>query len=61
VLYKEIDALDEPGKSVLILHLLHGISLKNISKLYKKGERWGRVTFYRAKIKLKERIVSNEK
>ncbi|MGL4760736.1 MAG: RNA polymerase sigma factor [Sarcina sp.] len=61
LLYTEIENLDEPGKSVLKLHLLHGISLKNISALYKKGESWGRVTFYRAKIKLKERIMNNAK
>ncbi|MGL4848830.1 MAG: RNA polymerase sigma factor [Clostridium sp.] len=60
-LYKAIDELEEPGRSVLKLHLIDGISLKNISNLYGKSESFGRVVYHRTRVKLKERLEKNEK
>lgn len=48
--------LDEPYKEVLMLAVFGGISLKEISSLFGKSESWARVTFYRAKQKLSERM-----
>ena len=48
--------LDEPYKEVFMLYVLGGFSLKDISSVFGKSESWARVTFYRAKQKLSERI-----
>jgi len=48
--------LDEPYKEVFMLSVFGGFSLKNISELFGKSESWARVTFYRAKQKLLERM-----
>ena len=48
--------LDEPYKEVFMLYVLGGFSLKDISSIFGKSESWARVTFYRAKQKLSERI-----
>lgn len=48
--------LEEPYKEVFMLSVLGGFSLKDISKIFGKSESWARVTFYRAKQKLSERM-----
>ena len=48
--------LDEPYKEVFMLAVLGQISLKDISKIFGKSESWARVTFYRAKQKISERL-----
>ncbi|MBQ8210752.1 MAG: sigma-70 family RNA polymerase sigma factor [Clostridia bacterium] len=48
--------LEEPYKEVFMLSVFGEFSLKDISKLFGKSESWARVTFYRAKQKLSERM-----
>lgn len=48
--------LEEPYKEVFMLSVLGQVSLKDISKIFGKSESWARVTFYRAKQKLSERM-----
>ena len=48
--------LDEPYKEVFMLCVFGGFSLKDISSLFGKSESWARVTFYRAKQKLLEKM-----
>lgn len=48
--------LEEPYKEVFMLSVLGGFSLKEISLIFSKSESWARVTFYRAKQKLSERM-----
>lgn len=48
--------LEEPYKEVFMLSVFGGFSLKDISSLFGKSESWARVTFYRAKQKLSERM-----
>lgn len=48
--------LDEPYKEVFMLSVLGQVSLTDISKIFGKSESWARVTFYRAKQKLSERM-----
>lgn len=48
--------LDEPYKEVFMLTVLGQVSLKDISRIFGKSESWARVTFYRAKQKLAERM-----
>jgi RNA polymerase sigma-70 factor (ECF subfamily) len=54
-LYRKIHLLEEPYKEVLLLRILGGLSFKEIGEIQRKNENWARVTFYRAKIKLRER------
>ncbi len=51
-----LHALEEPYKEVFMLSVLGGFSLKDISLIFGKSESWARVTFYRAKQKLSERM-----
>ncbi len=53
---KCLHELDEPYKEVFMLAVLGQVSLKDISKMFGKSESWARVTFYRAKQKLSERM-----
>ena len=48
--------LGEPYKEVFMLSVFGGFSLKDISSIFGKSESWARVTFYRAKQKLLERM-----
>lgn len=48
--------LSEPYKEVFMLSVFVGFSLKDISSVFGKSESWARVTFYRAKQKLLEKM-----
>ena len=48
--------LEEPYKEVFMLSVFGGFSLKDISDIFGKSESWARVTFYRAKQKLLEKM-----
>ena len=48
--------LEEPYKEVFMLSVFGGFSLKDISSIFGKIESWARVTFYRDKQKLSERM-----
>ncbi len=48
--------LEEPYKEVFMLSVFGGFSLKEISALFSKSESWARVTFYRAKQKILEKM-----
>lgn len=52
----QLHELEEPYKEVFMLAVFGGISLKDISAIFGKSESWARVTFYRAKQKLLERM-----
>ncbi len=51
-----LSGLDSPYREVFELGVFGGVSLKEISRLYGKSESWARVTFYRAKQKIMERM-----
>ena len=48
--------LEEPYREVFSLSVFGGFSHKEISALFGKSESWARVTFYRAKQKLVEKM-----
>lgn len=48
--------LPEPYKEVFMLHALGEISLKSISQLFGKSNSWARVTYYRAKTMIIEKM-----
>ena len=53
---KCLHALEEPYKEVFMLSVFGGFSLRDISRSFGKSESWARVTYYRAKQKLMERM-----
>lgn len=54
--FEVLHTLEEPYKEVFMLSVFAGLSLKEISGIFGKSESWARVTFYRAKLKLSEKM-----
>lgn len=52
--YKKIHKLDEKSKEVVLLRVKCEFNFKEIGDIIGKTEEWARITFYRAKVKLKE-------
>jgi len=55
-IHKTLHNLDEPYKEVFSLRIFSELSFAQIGELFKKTESWARVTFHRAKLKLKEEL-----
>lgn len=53
-IHKTLHFLDEPYKEVFTLRVFGELPFLQIAELFGKTESWARVTFHRAKIKLKE-------
>ena len=51
-----LQELEEPYKEVFLLSVFGELSFKQISQSFQKSESWARVTFYRAKQKLLEKM-----
>jgi RNA polymerase sigma factor, sigma-70 family len=56
LIQKAIHKLKEPYKEVFMLKQFSGLSLKDIAGIFSKTESWARVTYYRAKNQLKDRL-----
>ena len=50
------NALAQLGPAALRLRLFAGLSYKEIADVFGKTENWARVTYHRARLKLRERI-----
>ena len=57
-IWREINKLEDNYREVLICRINHDMSFKEIGVVMGKSENWARVTYYRAKKKLEERIKS---
>ncbi|MDM5247745.1 RNA polymerase sigma factor [Lysinibacillus sp. G4S2] len=55
-LHREIHLLKEPYREIFLLRTSVNLSFKEIGEIFDKSENWARVTYYRAKLKLVERI-----
>lgn len=55
-LRREIATLREDYRDVIILHTYGELTLKEIAALYEKSESWAKVTYYRAKKILAEKL-----
>lgn len=55
--HKLIHDLEEPYKEVFTLRFFGELSFFKIAELFGKTESWARVTYHRARIKLKERLI----
>lgn len=60
-LYKKIHNLDENIREIFYLRIQGNLTFKEIAEIIGKSEEWVRVSFYRAKIKIKEELLKNEK
>lgn len=50
--------LEEPYKEVFQLRVFGELSFEQIASIFKKTESWARVTYHRARLKIKERMDS---
>jgi len=55
-IHKILHALEEPYKEVFSLGTFGELSFKQIAELFGKTEAWARVTYHRAKLKIKEEL-----
>ena len=53
-----LNDLQMPYKEVCVLGVFGGLSLKDISAMFGKSESWARVTYYRARQKIMEGLVT---
>ncbi len=56
-IHKLIHDLEEPYKEVFMLRFFGDLSFCKIAELFGKTESWARVTYHRARAKLKEALL----
>lgn len=56
-IHKLLHNLEEPFKEVFTLRFLGDLSFIKIAELFGKTESWARVTYHRARIKIKEKLI----
>ena len=59
-LMKKLHLCPEPYREILYLRIFGSLSFKEIGEIMGKTENWARVTFYRAKERLKKEMSENE-
>ncbi|MEK4424640.1 RNA polymerase sigma factor [Solibacillus sp. FSL K6-1523] len=59
-IHKEIHLLKEPYREIFLLRTSINLSFKEIGEIFDKSENWARVTYYRAKTKLAERMQGDQ-
>ena len=60
-LLQRLHALAEPAREVVYLRSFGGLSFREIGQVLGASETWARVTFYRAKERLKKEMEKDEK
>lgn len=55
-IYKVLHYLDEPYKEVFTLRTLGELSFREIGEIFGKQESWARVTYHRARLKIREHL-----
>ena len=53
---KILNETDMPYKEVFKLRVFGNLQFKEIGRMFGKSESWARVTFYRAKLKIREKL-----
>ena len=61
LIHQALHELEEPYKEVFQLRVFGELSFSQIASIFGKTESWARVTYHRARMKLKERLDENEK
>ena len=55
-IHKQLHSLDQPYKEVFWMRTFGELSFKEIGILFGKTESWARVTYHRAKVRIKEGV-----
>ena len=55
-IHKVLHSLDEPYKEVFSLRVFGELSFAQVGELFGRPESWARVTYHRAKLKIKEKM-----
>ena len=58
-IHKKLRLLSEPYKEIFSLRIFAELSFAEIGELFEKSESWARVTFHRAKNKIREAIQND--
>ena len=53
--------MEEPYKEVFELRVFGELSFRDIADIFGKTESWARVTYHRARLKIKERMTNNDR
>ena len=56
-IHKILHTLEEPYKEVFSLRTFGELSFKQIAELFGRTETWARVTYHRARLKIKEELI----
>ena len=59
-LLRRLHELPEPGREVVYLRLFGDLSFREIGQVLNKTENWARVTYYRAKERLRKELEQDE-
>ena len=59
-LMRKLHSCPEPYREILYLRIFGGLSFKEIGEIMGKSENWARVSYYRAKERLKKEVEENE-
>ncbi|MBQ9165364.1 MAG: sigma-70 family RNA polymerase sigma factor [Oscillospiraceae bacterium] len=59
-LLQKLHNLEEPGREVMYLRLFGDLSFREIGQVLNKTENWARVTYYRAKERLRKELERHE-
>lgn len=59
-LMRKLHSCPEPYREILYLRIFGGLSFKEIGEIMGKTENWARVSYYRAKERLKKEVEENE-
>ena len=60
-LYHAIHRLSEKEREVVLYRITGELSFREIGEILEKSENWARITFYRAKLKLREELKQYER
>lgn len=59
-IHRHLHGLEEPYREVFMLRVFGELKYGQIGSIFGKNDSWARVIFYRAKLKLQERIKEDE-
>ena len=59
-IHRILHTMEEPYKEVFELRVFGELSFAEIASIFKKTDSWARVTYHRARIKIKERLEDDE-
>lgn len=59
-IHRVLHEMEEPYKEVFELRVFGELSFAEIGQIFHKTESWARVTYHRSRLKMKERLDSNE-